>query len=446
MAGDNKIVWSEGMFLRTQHFQQQDRWVEGLVRAAVRGLVGWGWGFRKLALNTGLLATGKVALAEADGVFQDGTPFAVPGGADHPEPLAIGEATREGLIFLTVVAEQPGSAEIDPETAPDTGARYRARAVEIKDAIAGTEARATIEIATPKLRLVHERDLAGGLIGLAVARVKGLEPDGSVVLDPDHIPPCLTIAAHPVFESFLAELEGKLETIATARVGYVVAPAARGSGEWQDLLVLELVNRAKPYVAHLHQQKTWHPERLFGYLVGLAGEMATYGTSERRPPAFPVYRHQDLCGCYRPVFDTLRRLLTELARPERKASPVPLKVHKTGIRTTESVNPQLFAEATFVLSVAAAMTPEKVRQQFPRLTTIAPAEEFPDLWNTRLRGIEVEPLPVAPRQIPFVAGRTYFELDRSSPYWKRLPRSNGLAIGVSGEWPELEIECWAIRD
>ena len=32
MSWDNKIIWSEGMFLRTQHFQQQDRYVERLVR------------------------------------------------------------------------------------------------------------------------------------------------------------------------------------------------------------------------------------------------------------------------------------------------------------------------------------------------------------------------------------------------------------------------------
>ena len=32
MSWHSKVVWSEGMFLRPQHFQQQDRYLEALVR------------------------------------------------------------------------------------------------------------------------------------------------------------------------------------------------------------------------------------------------------------------------------------------------------------------------------------------------------------------------------------------------------------------------------
>ena len=36
MSDKNKVVWSEGLFLRTQHLQQQDRYTEGLVRGALQ--------------------------------------------------------------------------------------------------------------------------------------------------------------------------------------------------------------------------------------------------------------------------------------------------------------------------------------------------------------------------------------------------------------------------
>ena len=35
MSWTNRVVWQEGMFLRTQHFQQQDRWTEQIVRGRV---------------------------------------------------------------------------------------------------------------------------------------------------------------------------------------------------------------------------------------------------------------------------------------------------------------------------------------------------------------------------------------------------------------------------
>ena len=36
MSWTNRVVWQEGMFLRAQHFQQQDRWLEQLVRGRGR--------------------------------------------------------------------------------------------------------------------------------------------------------------------------------------------------------------------------------------------------------------------------------------------------------------------------------------------------------------------------------------------------------------------------
>jgi type VI secretion system protein ImpJ len=54
-------------------------------------------------------------------------------------------------------------------------------------------------------------------------------------------------------------------------------------------------------------------------------------------------------------------------------------------------------------------------------------------------------LPVAPRQIPFYAGASYFELDRNSPHWQQMQASGGFAIFVSGDFPNLRMELWAIR-
>jgi type VI secretion system protein ImpJ len=446
MSFEAKVVWSEGMFLRTQHFQQQDRYVEGLVRAATRGLTGHGFGFRSLRLNAGLLATGKVAIAEADGILPDGTPFSIPDTADHPAPIELDTATREGVIYLAVPEQQPGAVAIDPMGAPDSGAPFRGQELEVRDAIAGAEGRAPIEVAKLRFRLLHESGDRAGYVGLGTAKVTGIQPDGAVILDNDYIPPCLTVGASQPLKELLAELDGKLEGIAQDRVGYVLDPRARGTAEVQDLFILQFVNRIQPVARHLHQQHHVHPEELFAWLVSVVGEAATFGASERRPPELPVYRHTDLQATFRPVIDLLRRLLAEIARPDRKAVPVPLRVHRTGVRTTEVADMRLFSDAAFVLAVTAALPAERIRQLFPRQTKIGPIEELQDLVVSALSGIEATPLPVAPRQVPYHAGMIYFELDRSSPYWRKLASSSGLAIHVTGEFPELDMECWAIRD
>ena len=87
MSWENKPVWSEGMFLRPQHFQQFERFTSAQLEARVAPLVSHAWGLASLRIDDGLLKTGKIALARATGVFDDGTPFHVPDGAAAPMPL-----------------------------------------------------------------------------------------------------------------------------------------------------------------------------------------------------------------------------------------------------------------------------------------------------------------------------------------------------------------------
>ena len=48
---------------------------------------------------------------------------------------------------------------------------------------------------------------------------------------------------------------------------------------WRCLCVL---NRQIPQLRHLRQSRYVHPERLFETFLGLAGELATFTTAERR--------------------------------------------------------------------------------------------------------------------------------------------------------------------
>ena len=69
MTDRNKVVWSEGLFLRTQHFQQQDRHSEWLVRQALRATPLQGYGFATLKLDQAALDAGLVGIENAEGVL-----------------------------------------------------------------------------------------------------------------------------------------------------------------------------------------------------------------------------------------------------------------------------------------------------------------------------------------------------------------------------------------
>ena len=105
----------------------------------------------------------------------------------------------------------------------------------------------------------------------------------------------------------------------------------------------------------------------------------------------------------------------------------------------------LFENAVFVLSVKADIPSEKLRSQFPLQATIGPKEQMKNLITSQLQGIALEALAVAPREIPFHSGFSYFELDKRGDLWKQMSTSGGLGLHTSGKYPGLELELWAIR-
>ena len=76
MVWQRKVIWAEGMFLRPQHFQQQERFLFRQLQS--RSLPGqpFFWGFSELELDTDLLRMGKLGIRSAHGVLPDGTPCA----------------------------------------------------------------------------------------------------------------------------------------------------------------------------------------------------------------------------------------------------------------------------------------------------------------------------------------------------------------------------------
>ena len=77
----------------------------------------------------------------------------------------------------------------------------------------------------------------------------------------------------------LQEVVTGLDRIAEAHGTLVLGGAGRTV---ENLLMLELANTARPRLAHMLAQNLHHPCALFEELAGLAGRMATYGSSSRR--------------------------------------------------------------------------------------------------------------------------------------------------------------------
>ncbi len=444
MNWDNKVIWSEGLFLQPQHLQQQDRYVDRLVRASTIGLRPFAWGLTELSLDTELLTLGKFAIRSASGILPDGTPFSVPDDVEPPRPIDLPEAVRNCVVYLQLPTRQPGGVEVAPPELIETAARYASDEFEATDTNAGSNSRAGVPVGKLRLRYSLDGEARAGFTAVGLARIVEMRADKSTVLDEGYIPPLLTCGASSVVTGFLTQLQGLLHHRAESLAGRVSETTTRGTAEIADYMLLQLCNNYEPLLTHMSSiGQQLHPESFYRVAISLAGELATFTETRKRPVAFPPYKHDDLQATFRPVMSALRQALSAVL--EQTAVPIPLQERKFGIRVGPIQDRTLVTEATWVLAVKAQIPTETLRHNFPNLVKIGPVEQIRELITVAIPGIAVRALPVAPRQLPYYAGTSYFEMDRSSAYWAALARSGGVAIHVTGDLPGLEIECWAIR-
>lgn len=445
MSWESKVIWSEGMFLQPQHFQQHDRYLEKLIEARARPTLPYGWGFTRLELDESALALGKVALASASGLFPDGTPFDFPFTHPAPAPLDIPPDARDQPVLLAVPLGRRGGRESDYNAqahggAADGLARFSVGIVDVADSTANGSV--PIEVGQLQLRLLLGKEATDAYACVGVVRVAERRADNALQLDRQYIAPSLAVHASARLASYCDELHGLLHQRGNELGTQLGQPGRGGVAEIADFLLLQTVNRYQPLFAHLRQVPGLHPERLFAAMLGLAGDLATFSRTDRRPPAYPEYRHDDLQLSFTPLMADLRASLSMVLH--RSAIPIELQDRKYGVRLAVLPDRNLLKSASFVLAVNAQMPSETLRSRFPSHVKIGPAERIRDLVNLALPGIALRSMPVAPRQIPYHAGFNYFELERSGELWGQLDHSSGLAMHIAGEFPGLELEFWGI--
>ncbi|WP_299439335.1 type VI secretion system baseplate subunit TssK [uncultured Rhodospira sp.] len=443
MGWRNRVVWSEGMFLRAQHFQQADRYVEALVRDRTADMMPAPWGITALSVDAELLETGRFAVIECRGVMPDGTPFSIPEETDTPPPLELTDKARGAEVFLTLPLRRPGLSEMAMDARGEATARFMAADYEAVDDIAGSDVTATVQVGRQRLRFRLEGEDRAGYASLGLARVSGVDANGRVKLESEYIPSALVCrAARPLF-AVMTELQGLLHHRGEALAARLSQSGTKGVAEISDFLLLQATNRYEPLLTHWATSGDVHPERFYALCLEMAGELSTFAAQSRRPARFPPYRHEALRETFEPVIADLRHSLSAVL--EQTAIQLELRATRSGVLVSAINDRSLLNQAVFVLAVKADVSPEVLRRHFPHQVKIGPVEDIRQLVNSALPGVDANPLAVAPRQIPYHADFVYFELDKSGEFWRRLATSGGIGIHVGGDYPGIEMELWAIR-
>ena len=107
---NQKVVWSEGLFLTPQHLQQTCLYHESFVKELISETnLNALFGFSALELGRTLLDLGKLGIKRAKGIFQDGTSFEV----TKELVIDIPEGVSHEIVYLALPVYREGSVIVE---------------------------------------------------------------------------------------------------------------------------------------------------------------------------------------------------------------------------------------------------------------------------------------------------------------------------------------------
>ncbi len=445
-----KVLWGEGLFIRPQHFQQQDRYHEWRLAQAMTTMHPYAWGVRQIRIDMDALKAGRLRLLELQLVLPDGEFYNAPAEDDLPEPLTLEPIFGKDseLVFHAALGpvRSNGSniAGEDAENNDKESARYFQREVETADQFTQA-ASAPISVLGKSLRLIHTTDGKLDMINLPLMRLRR-NASGGFETDPRFIAPSTSIAASQVMFLHMRRLLDVLQAKVEALYGHHREPSKNviefRSGDVASFWLLHTASSAYASLSHLLRHPQLHPERLFQALLELGGALMTFSKTFNLTD-LPAYEHANPG----PGFFRLNQILRELL-------DTVISTRYFGIALEEvrpsfyqgRLNAQQISEATnLYLGVSATMQPSELVEAIPQRIKIGSPEDVEKLVLSALGGVAVTHAPQVPAAIPVRPGQYYFAIEPRGALYERMLRAQAISLYMPKGIPDLKLELIAIN-
>ena len=289
MSWYSKVVWSEGLFLRPHHLQQDDRYSSTSSRAG-RGTSRPIPGAFAPRDRPRPRPAEQVRVRRAAGVMPDGAPFDVPG--DSPPARAdrrAGDRRRPAHLAHDAGRARPTPARSTTRR-PESASRYVAGAETVIDSTSKLRIEEEIDVAYPRLTFEMRKTAKPGYVGLAIARIVEVRDKH------DRLRREIRAAGaglrRPSGRRRLARPGDRLDRQQARRARPLRRrPDRRRRPAERRLFRCCSCSTARSRCCkHFRRSSYVHPERLYEEFLRIAGELATFATPERRAREYPRLR------------------------------------------------------------------------------------------------------------------------------------------------------------
>ena len=442
MTEFGKPLWSQGMFMRPQHFQQQERYWEAFVNDHLTGRSGYGWGLRRLEIDRAALELGRFEVTRIAVTLPDGTPLGAPGIADVPPPRSFGAEAQGKRVMLALPIRRADAPEASSAESPDADRRWKRRAVTLRDTSSEEDEYSEVQLGRLAPVLLLEDEPRDACEAVPVARIETASETG-ITLDESYLPPVMNCRIHAGYMRTLRDIRSLLHRRAENLARQVDPNTAVGMSDMLDFLLLQMVNRHETAFAHMIALEHLAPERAYVATAELAGELSTF-LPERRAKPPPVYDHADPGPGWRRLVRTVTRALGQIS--DRHGVELALERQANGARVAAIHDHGLLDAGRFIVVVRSNGAREVGATQIERRLKVCSMESLREIVALQLSGIPCKVVPVVPRGLPYYPDATYLEVDRTAALWEEVRSSGTLAVYMAGAEAAFDLRLWALRD
>lgn len=451
MISSPKILWGEGLFLRPQHFQQQDRYHEWRLSQMARVLHPWAWGVRQLKLDADALNAGVLRLTELRAVMPDGELFNAPDEDELPPPLSLSELPEspaqggEWVFHLAMAPLRETGLNAAPSQAEaDTAMRYHRHHQEAGD-IYTQAVSADITTLKRSARILAAHEPRSHLMSFPLLSLRRTATGGFERVE-RFMAPCVSIEASAPLHQMLRRLMDVLQAKVDALYGMHREPSKNiiefRSGDVASYWLLHTASTAFAGLTHLVRQPGLHPERLFQQLLQLVGSLMTFSKSFTLAD-LPAYDHEQPGPGFAQLDHMIRELLETVISTRYFA--IHLQELVPSFHQGRLDSEQLSGNTQFYLGVSAAMPPMELVEAVPLRFKVGAPDDVDKLVLSAMPGVRLVHAPQVPAAVPVRPGAYYFTLEARGPLYERMLQAQSVTVYVPAGVQDLKLELIAVN-
>ncbi|HEY1150003.1 MAG TPA: type VI secretion system baseplate subunit TssK [Pseudoduganella sp.] len=446
MSAALKLLWSEGLFLRPQHFQQQDRYHENRLHQAMQAAHPYLWGVRTLEWDMSALRNMLLRLDAFSAIFHDGELVDAPGCDPLPPALdldAVPASVQAFTCYASLALLAPDASNYAPSAMHAPGARYVRHDRDTPD-IYSDAISAELCYLRPAVRLVTDLEPRSASDCIPVARLRRVV-SGAFEHDPSFIPPSLSLAAAPRLTALLEQLMDALQAKVNALHGHMREPSRNviefRSGDVSSFWLLHTASTSAATLMHYLRHPQLHPERLFEAMLGLAGALMTYSKSYQLNQ-LPVYEHASPSAPFQRLDGIIRDLLDTVISARYFA--IALAEEKPCYHLGKLDSGKVGAGTTLYLAIAAAMPALELVDVVPLRVKVGAPDDVEKCVLAAMPGVKLLHAPQVPAAIPVRPDTYYFALENRGVLYEQMLKAQSISIYVPAGIRDLRLELIAV--